>query len=125
MVLFLGIVPLWKDFGLAAEAKKTYSLADVQGVWWDSCDDPAAAFGISGDRYFGDFDFGDYVGELKISISGNVLRFESGFPVGHSVDVSGQPFSALIISVTANELILRPLKNRDGGDWILKSCKTA
>ncbi|MDR2172916.1 MAG: hypothetical protein LBE32_01730 [Burkholderiales bacterium] len=118
LAVSLGAMLVINCGGCVAESSRRYSLADVQGVWWSDCKNPAAEFVIKNDHYFGDF-----LGQHKVSIKDNVLTFEGGFVVGHDVNVSGKPLSFIIISARPSELVLRSLANGHDRDWRLHSCE--
>ena len=101
----------------ALAAENVYTLKDIQGVWWESCDDPVAAFYISGDTYGGDF-LGTYI----IKLSGNMIEFDHGLPEGHSINPNGVPQGYLILSANKQKLTLQHLEN-DGSAFDLYACE--
>ena len=95
----------------------------LQGVWWERCDDPAAALAIRGDRYAGDF-----VGEHPLKLTQRrghppLVTFTKGLPFGHSVHVSGRAESFEVVKSTGKELVLSPMPGASrAGDWTLSAC---
>jgi hypothetical protein len=85
---------------------REYTLADVQGFWWENCSDPAAQFAIQGNRYFGDFE-----GEFKAHVEHGVLR----------VDRGSETQSFHILDASPTELRLHPLAESRTA-WVLRSC---
>jgi hypothetical protein len=86
-----------------------FALGDVQGYWWESCDDPAVQFAIRGNRYFGDFE-----GEFKTQVENDMLIIEQG---------SIAP-TYRIIAASSQRLVLRPVAG-PAQDWVLRSCPGA
>ncbi len=91
-LLVLFQTALFSSVSIASENE--YSLQDVQGAWWSSCDDPAADFVISGNSYTGDFE-----GTYTCSVENNKL----------SVDFSpnGDVVQSIIIHADSNSLELQ------------------
>ncbi len=53
-VLLASLMAVQLDCTTAKNTSQ-FALEDVQGFWWESCDDPVAQFAIQNDRYSGDF----------------------------------------------------------------------
>ena len=101
----------------ANATEKLYTLQDVQGTWWGSCDDEVAVFYIQGDMYSGDF-----LGTFNVELSKNKLLFKSGLPEGHSINVDGEPQTYLLLSATKGKLKLQDVED-DTFSFNLFSCE--
>ena len=96
--------------GCATAGKaRDFTLQDVQGYWWASCNDPAVQFAVQGDKYFGDFE-----GEFKARVENDMLVIEQG---------PGAPVYR-IIAASPQRLVLRPVAG-PAQDWVLRSCPRA
>lgn len=96
-----------------------FSLDDLQGGWWASCDDPAVEFLVDRDEYVGDFS-----GKYRLSLLGDILTFSAGLAESHNVEPTHKPTSFRILAATGEQLVLRPvLANSQADDWRLQSCK--
>ena len=81
--------------------------------------DPAAEFLIEGDEYSGDF-----TGNYKLRLIGDVIVLNDGLTDGHSINVTHKPLSFRILTATEGQLVLRPMPGTPYvGDWHLQSCK--
>jgi len=101
----------------ANATEKLYTLDDVQGTWWGSCDDEVAVFYIQGDMYSGDF-----LGTFNVELSNNKLLFTSGLPKGDSINVNGEPQAYLLLSATKGKLTLQGVED-DTFSFNLFSCE--
>lgn len=99
-------------FSGAASAKPPPTLADVQGVWWNDCAQPAAEFGIDGDSFYGDFE-----GRFRARVERGVLRVEA-------LDANAPPRAWRIVAASRTRLVLRSLEPgaQNAPDWTLRSC---
>ena len=86
---------------------RDFTLGDVQGYWWESCDDPAVQFAIQGDRYTGDFE-----GEFKVRVESGMLVIDPN---------SGSTPAYRIVAASPQHLVLRPISG-PAQDWVLRSC---
>jgi hypothetical protein len=93
----------------SAGETRGFTLDDVQGYWWESCDDPAVQFAIQGDRYFGDFE-----GESKARVENDTLV----------IDQRPSPSAYRIMAASAQRLVLRPVAG-PVQDWVVRSCPGA
>ncbi len=88
---------------------RPFKLGDVQGFWWERCDDPAVQFAIEGERYFGvEWD--------------HPVRVEDGVLI---VDRSPEPpLTFRIVAATPRRLVLRSADPIDAPapDWVLRTC---
>ena len=91
-----------------AKTPHAFTLKDVQGFWWERCDDPAAQFVIQDDRFSGDFK-----GEFKISVDQNMLRIEQ---------LQKPTLEYRILAASPRRLVLRPLFEATSPDWVLRTC---
>ena len=97
--------------GCSSVAKaRGFTLGDVQGYWWESCDDPAVQFAIRGNRYFGDFE-----GEFKVRVENDMLVIDPK---------SGSTPAYRIMATSPQHLVLR-LVSGPPQDWALRSCPGA
>jgi len=95
-----------------------YSIEDVQGGWWSSCNDTAVEFFIDDIDYYGDF-----IGKYRVDVTDNKITFTKGLIDGHSVNVTGIPLVFDIVKLTQNSLHLNPIQgNPYKGLWVLYSC---
>lgn len=91
-----------------------FTLDQLEGGWWESCDDPIAVFFLEKDSngqvlYSGDF-LGSYPAELK----NNVLTLTKGLPEGHSINVSGVPASYKVLHLSEISITL---EQRPKDEW--------
>jgi hypothetical protein len=85
-----------------------YTLEDVQGYWWESCDDPTVQFAIQKDRYSGDFE-----GDFKVRVEHGSLLIDQG----------AEPMLEFrIVTASPQRLVLRMVPDSADNDWILRSC---
>jgi hypothetical protein len=111
VLLLLAISTSWsKD--------DAYTIEDVQGAWWSSCEEPAAEFSISGTEYGGDF-----LGTHPVQVANGVLIFKQGLVEGDSVEVSGTPLNFRILQADDDNLVLEAV-NKDVAPrtWKLVAC---
>jgi hypothetical protein len=112
LALLLAVSTSWAKDG-------AYTIDDVQGSWWASCDDPAAEFYISGDEYGGDF-----LGTHPVEVRNSVLTFKKGFVEGHSAEVTGVPVSFRILEASGSNLVLASVsKEHASSRRTLQACK--
>jgi hypothetical protein len=119
--LLLGLLAAGAFVASDARAGARYSLADIQGGWWASCDAPAVEFYVKGDEYSGDFR-----GTYKLELTNGTLILKDGLVDGHSIDVTHAPIAFRIVSVSKDSLVLRlshPSQSHAAQDWHLLSCK--
>ena len=110
VALLLAVV-LTSLAGCATAGKaRDFTLQDVQGYWWENCNDPAAQFAIQGDRYFGDFE-----GEFKVQVENDMLVIDPK---------SGSTPAYRIMATSPQHLVLR-LVSGPPQDWALRSCPGA
>lgn len=93
----------------AAPAQAAYTLADVQGVWWSDCTQPAAEFGLDGDSFYGDFE-----GRFRARVERGVLRVDP-------LDAKAPPRAWRILAADRARLVLRPLQP-GAREWTLRRC---
>ncbi|QWP77049.1 hypothetical protein J5226_01185 [Lysobacter sp. K5869] len=93
----------------AAQAQPPYTLADVQGVWWSDCAQPAAEFGLDGDSFYGDFE-----GRFRARVERGVLRVDA-------LDAKAPPRAWRILAAGRTRLVLRSLEP-GAQDWTLRAC---
>ncbi len=106
-VLFFLLIAL--PFGYAeAKPSREFTLEDVQGFWWEKCDDPAAQFAIQQGRYFGDFE-----GEFKVTVEGGILMIEQG---------SEPALRFRILAASPKRLVLRMASDSTASNWVLRAC---
>ena len=91
-----------------------FSFDQLQGGWWENCDDPTAVFFLEKDvngqvHYSGDF-FGSYPAKFK----NNVLTLTKGLPEGHSINVSGVPLSYKVLHLSETSITL---EQRPKEEW--------
>ncbi len=84
-----------------------YTLDDVQGYWWQSCDDPAVQFAIQDNRYSGDFE-----GEFAVRVENDLLI----------VIRNGDSNTAYRILAASPERLLLQSVIAPEQDWLLRSC---
>lgn len=92
-----------------ARGDREFTLQDVQGFWWERCDDPAVQFAIEGDRYF------DVEWEQQARVERGVL----------TVERSPEPALAFrILEATPRRLVLRSVDSTDepASNWVLRTC---
>jgi hypothetical protein len=125
MTRFLTILPMCvlAVATLTIDAEETTSasptLDALQGAWWFDCQDPAAELVIDGSDYYGDFR-----GRFNLELRGDVLVLKDGLPSGHDTEVTHEPLSFRVISVSVQKLLLQPLLESASGDtWKLYSCR--
>ncbi|WP_394538409.1 hypothetical protein PRJ39_22175 [Lysobacter enzymogenes] len=102
-------------FAGAAGAASPPTLADVQGVWWRDCDQPAAEFGIDGEAFYGDFE-----GRFRARVERGVLRVDA-------LDSDAPALAWRIVAATPARLVLRarPAGAAPAADWTLRRCPEA
>jgi len=102
----------------ASTNENIYTIKDIQGGWWSSCEEPAVEFLISGNKYFGDFH-----GKHPLSLNSNVLIFKNGLVEGHNVSVSFKPREFLILNVSKERMVLQSITDEgEKREWKLFSC---
>jgi hypothetical protein len=95
---------------VSTQAAPQFTLLDMQGAWWASCEQPAADFVLEGSRLFGDFD-----GESQANLVNNELFVDDGHgPISYW----------RLVQVSPNKLTLRPT-GEQGPDWVLHKCPRA
>lgn len=107
VVLFTSLLAL--SAGCAtAKTPHVFTLKDVQGFWWERCDDPTAQFAIQDDKFSGDFKE-----DFKVSVNQNTLSIEQ---------LSEPMLEYRILAASPRRLVLRPLYEATSGDWVLRTC---
>ena len=93
-----------------AREDREFTLQDVQGFWWERCDDPAVRFAIDGDRYFGDFE-----GQYSARVERGVLIVDQS---------PGPALTFRILEANSQRLVLRSTDPTDepASDWVLRTC---
>lgn len=91
-----------------AKTPHAFTLKDVQGFWWERCDDPAVQFAIQQDRFSGDFE-----GEFKVRVDQNTLSIEQ---------LHKPALEYRILAASPRRLVLRTLHEATSGDWVLRTC---
>lgn len=102
----------------ASTFENIYTIKDIQGGWWPSCEGSTVEFLISGDKYIGDF-----YGRHPLSLNNNTLTFENGFVEGHNVNVSFKPREFFILNVSKEHMVLQSTTDEGAKrEWKLFSC---
>jgi hypothetical protein len=92
---------------IADKAEPKYTLRDMQGSWWASCEHPAADFVLDGTRLFSDRD-----GESQASLVNNELFVDGSH---------GRASFWRLVQASPIKITLRST-GEPGPDWVLHKC---
>lgn len=107
-IVLLALMLAQSTGDATAGNRRGFTLDDVQGIWWERCDAPSGEFLIDGDRFRGNF-----AAEYKVRVERHRLVIEQG---------TEPALEYRIVTATPQRLVLRPLFDATGGDWVMRRC---